>query len=486
MLDTFVFFRYLVIVWIGVAFCLWAFRPMIHDFAARAAWLSLFFLFLLMYAPVLAFVQSRGLPLDQYSGTVATGFTVGAISLTTAITRPWRVKRRDSLPLNVTAAVMLGLSLSRWLFAANPMTPANWRRPADMIIQSVSARPQSRQLPDIYYIVLDGMGSPGLLRQDYGVDLGPFVAFLRSEGFHVPEDARSNYAQTYLSLASTLNMTYLDPIVKELGPDSRDRRPLSYLIQRNALMKLGRQAGYRTIVIGSDYQATETIAEADVCLCPRYGLDEIEQSAMALTPLAAVPRDRWTFGAHRRKVLSAFSAIEDAAVAPGPKFVFAHIVAPHPPFLFGPDGASRRPLTAKAFAFADGGLFPGTSHEYRAGYGDQARFIANRTRETIESLLRRGGADAVIIVHGDHGPALHLLADSEDLTKVGSRFEIFAAYRFPGEPPELDPILSPLNGARALATTYFGVSMPSLPDRSFFSPWARPYDLEEIDAIQLR
>jgi hypothetical protein len=244
-------------------------------------------------------------------------------------------------------------------------------------------------------------------------------------------------------------------------------------------MKMARLAGYRITVIGSDYQATENFSDVDACFCPRYGLDEVELAAISLTPMAALPLDRWTFDAHRHKVLDSFSAIERAGRMPG-QFVFVHIVAPHPPFLFGSDGSPRRPDAAKAFLFADGDHFPGRSKEYRDGYRQQASFVMHKVQAVIESLLNRAGPEPVVVLHGDHGPGFGLQWESPEQTNVEERFGIFLAYKFPGDVPQSSAIVSPINSARALARVYLGANLPDLQDESFFSKWTTPYEFVPV------
>ncbi len=57
-----------------------------------------------------------------------------------------------------------------------------------------------------------GLAEPDVLRRDYDADLSTFVDFLKSRGSAFLIKSQSNYAQTFLSLASTLNMTILDDV----------------------------------------------------------------------------------------------------------------------------------------------------------------------------------------------------------------------------------------------------------------------------------
>ena len=474
--------RFLILAWVSVGAALWALRPVFREFHVRAVWLNWLLAMFMFYYPAMLFGRSHGMRFDVYTPAFAALFTIVAVAIATIVTRPWAPRARSPWPMIVAAVTVLGASVVQWVIIASPFSSATWQQPADAIIRSAT-RVSNPPAPNrnIVYIVLDGLGSARTLREQYELDISWFAEFLRAKGFHVPDEAHSNYAQTYLSLASTLNMSYLDDVAKAMGPDNTDRRPLFYLIQQNALMSLAKRAGYRTIAVGSSFQGTEHFANVDVCLCREYGLDTVELAAIDLTPLAPLPRDRWSFDAHRQKVLYSFGAIDEIRHAREPSFMFVHIVTPHPPFVFGPDGSARRTAT-KPFLFADGNQFPGPRSEYQAGYRDQLKFVLGRTKAIIESLLSGPGPEPVIIIHGDHGPGLHLVWESAEQTNLEERLGIFAAYRFSGNLPFPHTISSPINGARALATQYFGANLADLPDESFFSGWERPYDFTPLPA----
>ena len=93
-----------------------------------------------------------------------------------------------------------------------------------------------------------------------------------------------------------------------------------------------------------------------MCFCSLSGLDELESAAIALTPLAAVPIGGLAgadlYEAHRRKVVDTFATLEAYQRGPGRTFVFAHVLAPHPPFVLARDGSPLAP-PAKPFSLAD-------------------------------------------------------------------------------------------------------------------------------------
>jgi hypothetical protein len=88
--------------------------------------------------------------------------------------------------------------------------------------------------PDIYYIILDGYGRSDVLKK-YGYDNSDFLNSLRDLGFYVADCAQSNYAQTKLSLTSSLNFNYVDALDKRFAAGSDDRTGMDALIHHRAL-----------------------------------------------------------------------------------------------------------------------------------------------------------------------------------------------------------------------------------------------------------
>ena len=76
--------------------------------------------------------------------------------------------------------------------------------------------------PDVYYVILDTYGSASMLREFYDFENSGFITSLQNRGFFVAEESFSNYAMTTLSLASSLNMYYLDRLSPELGESPKN------------------------------------------------------------------------------------------------------------------------------------------------------------------------------------------------------------------------------------------------------------------------
>jgi len=66
----------------------------------------------------------------------------------------------------------------------------------------------SDDLPDIYYIILDGYARADVLTEVYQFDNQPFLDHLTKLGFYIADESHTNYNQTFLSIPTSLNMAY--------------------------------------------------------------------------------------------------------------------------------------------------------------------------------------------------------------------------------------------------------------------------------------
>jgi hypothetical protein len=148
--------------------------------------------------------------------------------------------------------------------------------------------------------------------------------------------------------------------------------------------------------------------------------------------------------------------------------VFAHIISPHPPFVFDVHGKPTEP--ARGYSVNDGDDFQGTLDEYRAGYARQVQFVNQKLEWAIDAILANSPTPPVIILQGDHGPGSRLNWGSPAKTCLWERTSILNAYYLPGGgESRLYPSISPVNSFRVVLNAYFGANLPLLPDRTYFT-----------------
>ena len=86
------------------------------------------------------------------------------------------------------------------------------------------------------------------------------------------------------------------------------------------------------------------VLTADVILNVEQKRSSFESEAAGLTPLEAnAAGQKGRYDEHRDQIVRGFNFLDTMPSQPSPKFVFAHIMAPHPPFVLGPNGEAIYP-----------------------------------------------------------------------------------------------------------------------------------------------
>ena len=126
--------------------------------------------------------------------------------------------------LNVVAAGLVVLNVvSIVSFQVRPnASGAQFLEQSDVQLPARLLRHPPAHRPDIYYIILDEYAGAEALLDDFHYDNSPFLDFLKNRGFAVPSDSLTNYPRTELSVASSLNLEYVNFLTKEAGPDTKD------------------------------------------------------------------------------------------------------------------------------------------------------------------------------------------------------------------------------------------------------------------------
>lgn len=316
--------------------------------------------------------------------------------------------------------------------------------------------------PDIYYIILDSYPRIDVLMNEYGYDNSGFIQSLRDLGFYVAECSQSNYISTGLSLTSSLNLDYVQNLSDMFRPDEAELLGLFKLLDDNAVQETVSNMGYETISFGSGFLWTEW-RDADVFITPPYGpMTEFEtvvldsSYARILDDLDIVNFDDIHAESFRARTHLVLESFDKLANAPGPKFVFIHLIVPHSPFAFDENGDPIAPDKIDA----------------SEGYIGQVKFVNKFILPGLKTLIQKSAIPPVIILQGDHGP---LLEDNP-----AARMKILNAYYLPKGTEALYPAISPVNSFRVVFNSYFGAEFPLLEDVSYHSDRGKRYDFSVI------
>ena len=368
-----------------------------------------------------------------------------------------------------TATILLMFSLGQ-IISGLVSVP---RRGLPLPRTAADVRPPRDDSPDVYIIAVDGYARKDVLQRFYSFDNSPFLFALDGLGFSVAAKSSANYAWTFLSLASALNMTHLQDLAEKAGPRSRDQKRAQEMIRDNAALAFLRSRGYRTIHIASPWEGTRSNPKADEI---RGGQGQVPgddfSRALADSSLLALFNSRLT----KRMAefyLEQFDELESASAEPGPKMVFVQFLLPHHPFIFDRNG---RILGSGSFL----GQLLSRKIQWRESeaYIEQLVFLNDKLLSVVRSLLRSPGVPPVIILFSDHGP---LVASPEPEVERSARLANLTAVHLPGAPPGLLPEdVSLVNLLPLVLNHSFGAGFELHPPTRYYSTYARPYSFIEL------
>lgn len=301
----------------------------------------------------------------------------------------------------------------------------SWWRDSRMAQQraTISNAMDSESRPDIYYIIPDAYPSDIWHREAMSYDNDRFTQALKDRGFVINQSAQSNYASTLLSLASTLNMTYIN----SNPSDFAGKAYLRVLIADNQVARTLTQLGYTYVQFLSGFLVPSPIASINRDFTPAgsmdidelqlvshghdleraFGVDAHSISAFYKRSFVALYLDTTLLKIFAQKLHSAlfsdpstpYSAkaperfldtleeLDSIIAMPEATFTMVHLFKPHIPTTFDEQGnlieATKRPTPDEYFA--------------------ELRFINAKFLETIDRILEGSQHGPIIVFQSDHG-----------------------------------------------------------------------------------
>jgi hypothetical protein len=451
------------------------FSFLLHDRSRAGIATTILVLLFGSFGHLADYVEAGAGTIEETGLLIAWGlFGVTAILLVRGIKRPERATRS----LNLVSAVLVGMNILPVVPAlaqSGPVATARWD--VDPASLHEHATGPAR---DVYYLIFDRYAGAQTLTDLYGVDNTPFLDALRSKGFTVVDNALANYPQTTHSLASSLNMTYLDDLAQNVGLDSSDWGPLYHSFPDPAVVRAFRSMGYRYEHVGSWWQVTWDDPTADHNFI-FGGPPEFGQVFLDTTLLPTISRRLGIVsGDFERQAYERIGfqvdSLRTIAQEPGPTFTFAHFLLPHPPYVFHADG-SYAP--------------PGDGRPVEQAYLEQLSYCNTVIQSIVDMLQSQPGPEPIIVVQSDEGPHPPELDDVHVLTipwsqasdtELGRKLRILNAYYLPGlKRDPVYPDITPVNSFRMILDRYYGAALPLLPDRTFiYTDYGHPYRFDDV------
>jgi hypothetical protein len=345
---------------------------------------------------------------------------------------------------------------------------------AEAVISNANVSlPENRAAPDIYYILVDGYPRSDFINQYFASDNTEFLENLEERGFYIAQCSQSNYTDTRFSMASTLNMVYLDD-GKQLSEVVHPGSTLDSMIHSSTVQKNFTDLGYSIVTFESGYKWLRW-ENPDLHLDPalerskrkfmNIGINDYEKLLLDTTaakiiidiPFVLNPEQAKKLeeiinsprASHRDRVLYTLNTLpEIPETISGPKFIYAHIIFPHPPFIVDAEGNSLQ----------------NSPPDEVSAYADQITYLNTRLVEIVDTLIESSDPDPVIIIQSDHGATV----DYEGLNiDKSQRLGILNAYYLPGNTvSELDPTITPVNTFRIIFDKLFNGNYGRIEDKS--------------------
>lgn len=349
---------------------------------------------------------------------------------------------------------------------------------ANQTVQNTSGQPSKmietdkHDLPDIYYIILDGYANSEILKDEFNFDNSGFENYLTEKGFYVAPNSRSNYVTTFLSLAATFNMDYITYLGDTLKKGATDRSIPYRMASNGKVIRYLKNKGYKTVHFGSVFGDTKNNIYADYNFKHSSYMGELTTNLLHTTALSPIV-SRFAGKEYRKTILYTFENLPNLDTIKDPKFVFAHIVSPHPPYVFDENG-KEIPKSVN--------LSNSWDKRDKKYYLGQLKFLNKKVKGLTKALLNKS-ENSVIIIQSDHGPAYLAGDDWENPSPefIEERSEIFnAIYINDSDNKNLYPSISSVNTFRAVFNSVFNEDFKILKDSTFFSTYENPYDFINV------
>ncbi len=317
---------------------------------------------------------------------------------------------------------------------------------------------------DIYIIILDMYAGSFTLNQ-MGFDNSHFITELKKSGFNVFENIDSNYNKTLLSLSSFLNLKYLENINYETSSEA---------INYAELFKIAKSAGYKIYYINS-WPVELRLNRGEVT-------DEVYNSDYYVTgAVLNLFLDNTIFkgivymAEKENPVENSISLLKRIIKnhSSEKKFILAHFLMPHEPFLFDEYG-NELPLEERDYIIHTGSDLKTLNQK---SYISFLKYANKKTLDIVNEILNTDKkTKPIIIIMGDHGPRIirYEVKEKKHMEEISlyhkNSFNTFLAFYNPESNMEnYNKTNSLLNFYINFTNETFGTEKENLPDKKFYN-----------------
>jgi hypothetical protein len=159
-----------------------------------------------------------------------------------------------------------------------------------------------------------------------------------------------------------------------------------------------------------------------------------------------------------------------------PKFVFAHIMLPHAPYIFGPNGENVTP----------GNSLNDEPWDSKKAHIDQIKFANKQLIPLLDKILTQN-SNSIIILQGDTGSAFNGDWDTPSNDLIIERMSNLNAIYFPdGNYDSFEKMNTPINTFRIIFNEFFNTNYSFLEDKMYWSTGDSPYFHDDVTNLLLK
>ncbi|MDC0241321.1 hypothetical protein OAK66_02690 [Candidatus Nitrosopelagicus sp.] len=345
---------------------------------------------------------------------------------------------------------------------------------------------QDQQLPNVYYLILDEYARHDALTEFHEFDNSEFINYLEEKGFHVAKESLANYPLSIMSIPAIMNMNYLNFLSDEMGSEVRNYQPMNEknngLYPNNMVMKNFKEMNYKIINFNTFALHAHDLPLADESVCHRtpFVLDNRLVDVIARTSIVGYFVERWAEAELRQVTVCALDKFsESGKLFSEPTFVWAHIMLPHPPWIFGPNGEEITP--GNPLLITDNPEFRESGWEPRQQYIQQLQFANKKTIQLVDQILENDPF-SIIIIQGDHGTAWGMDWENPSEKDVYQRLRNFDAIYFPDSDKriQLKDDRTLVNTFRTIFNVYFGSNYDILENKLYWHTFEKPFSIDDV------
>jgi hypothetical protein len=357
--------------------------------------------------------------------------------------------------------------------------------PKNLLTKNTSIRTDSLPIPaskpDVYYLVFDSYPGTKFLQEYMDYDNTSFNDSLSKKGFYVIKNPKSNYNRTIFSIASTLNFEYLKDIHTNTSVSPKSYNMAKLTIENAFVPKIFKHYSYSFYNLSIfDIDNSLSMSKESFLVLPEKNvllyntlLERLRADLLwhFLEGKNAMPAIQKLFAKNeselaiqeRQKRNYNNTVIDSLLKIPlqktgKPKFIYAHLYIPHPPFFYDENGKEND------FNY----VITEESQKNKHLFLSYLKYTNRAILEIMNSIILNSEGNAVIILQSDHG-----YRDFEGAHNFPETFfKNYSAFYFPDKNySAVYDTISNINNFPVVFNKYFSTNIPMQPDTIISLPY---------------